>query len=143
MFSACVLCGVLTSSVLPSSPSDNKSLYRYAANVFSGFSRTHKGIWNTPFCIVCCVSVTDMPLSLPHAPKFARLVSPRYHLSSACKNRNLTRLDALKSIWVFSALLFYTFRFQNHTPYTAKREPHHIARASERRSMLRFVEPHY
>lgn len=126
---SCFLYGVLTSSVLPSYISDNKSLYRYAANVFSGFSRTHRGISDAPFCVVRCISRTQMPLSLPHKPKSPHLVSPRYHLSSALKNRNLTRLDALKSIWVFSALSLLLFRFQNHTPlYSETRATPHSPR---------------
>ena len=141
---SCFLYGVLTSSVLPSPLSDNKSLYRYAANLSCGFSRTHRGICNASFCVACCVLLQNIPLSPRQSLKFAHLGSPRYHLSSEDKNRNLTRLDALKSIWVFSALSLLLFRFQNPTPpLRTKREPHHIARASERCSMLRFFELHY
>lgn len=126
---SCFLYGVLISPVLPSSLSDNKSLYRYAANLSCGFSERHRPISDTPFCIVCCVSATEMPLSLPHKPKSPHLVSLRYHLSSEYKNRNLTRLDALKSIWSFSALSLLLFRFWNPTPlYSETRATPHSPR---------------
>lgn len=126
---SCFLYGVLTGSVLPSSLSDNKSLYRYAANVFGGFSRTHRGICNTSFCVACCILLQNIPLSLRQSLKFAHLGSSRYHLSSEGKNRNLTRLSALKSIWSFSALSLLLFRLQNPTPlYSETRATPHSPR---------------
>lgn len=114
---SCFPYGVLTSSVLPSSLSDNKSLYRFPANLSCGFSQAHRGICNTSFCVAYCILLQNIPLSPRKSLKFAHLGSSRYHLSSEGKNRNLTRLDALISIWVFSALSLLLFRLQNLPPY--------------------------
>ena len=137
---SCFLYGVLTGSVLPYSLSDNKSLYRFPTNLSCGFSQAHRGIWRTPSRIVCCVSTAEMPLSLPHKPKSPHLVSPRYHLSSEDENRNLTRLDALKSIWVFSALSLLLFRLRNLPPHTKKAQSFQTT-LLERCSMSCLIAP--
>ena len=121
---SCFLYGVLTSSVRDICVLNNKSLYRFTANLSCGFSQAHRGICNTSFCVAYCILLQNIPLSLRYAPKFAHLGSSRYHLSSEGKNRNLTRLDALKSIWSISALSLLLFRFQNPTPHYIRNASH-------------------
>lgn len=112
---SCFLYGVATSPVLPSSLSDNKSLYRFPANLSYGFSQAHRGIWSTPFCIVCCVSATEMPLSLPHKPKSPHLGSPRYPFILCIQK---SKIDANRCVKKYLGIFCtFTFAFSFSKPY--------------------------